>query len=183
MGLSGCYVFLGIVVSVKSVQISVVCVIAVCTISRINHCVWSMGDSETVVAQSQTASMVGYAPVGYASAGYADGSSNVVSEATGEISNSAAPADATFLSPDFSNVGDGIADTSLVQESHVGTGNEAVESSQTAGYDSSANGPAVVGSVENGSVSENAGGAVDEQQYVDGSGMSSWACCVAIFSL
>ncbi|XP_024018416.1 pre-mRNA-processing factor 39 isoform X1 [Morus notabilis] len=107
---------------------------------------WSMGDSETVVAQSQTASMVGYEPVGYASAGYADGSSNVVSEAT---------------------------DSSLAQESHVGTGNEAVESSQTAGYDSSANGPAVVGSVENGSVSENAGGAVDEQQYVDGSVMST----------
>lgn len=81
-----------------------------------------------------------------------------------------------FFCRDFSNVGYGQVDNSLVQESHAGTGNEAAELSQAAGYDSSANGSAVVASVENGIALENPGGAVDEQQYADGTGMSCWAC-------
>ncbi|KAL5562004.1 hypothetical protein UlMin_031751 [Ulmus minor] len=149
-----------------------------------------MGDSETVVTQTPT--IVGYASAGYTSTGYADGNSNVTdsgalpSEATGEISTSEVP--------DGSGVVDGSA-YGLGQESHVATteksgvglvdhsgnvsayGNESMESSQVAGYDSSAtaNGTAVAGSgipVENADASDNMGGAVDEHQYLDNSALS-----------
>ncbi|PON66832.1 Tetratricopeptide-like helical domain containing protein [Trema orientale] len=140
-----------------------------------------MGDSETVVAQ--TSSMTGYTSAGYTSTGYADGTSNVASEAgglpsesAGEISTSAAPAVANFSGHGGSDAGDKNDYNSLMQESHVSTGNEVTDPSQAAGYDSSVNGTAVLGSVisiENGNASDNAGGAVDAQQYVDGSALSA----------
>ena len=127
-------------------------------------------ESEAVVAQ--TASVMGYASTGYTSTGYADASLNVasdagplpLSESAAEISTSTAPAETGFPAPDGNAYGS-------VQESHVTTGNDAAEPSQTAGYDSAVNGTSAVGSVENGDASDGVAG--DAQHYVDGSGMSS----------
>ena len=158
-----------------------------------------MGDSETVV--TQTSSVTGYASAGYTSTGYADGSSHVApeavglpSESAGEMSTSAVHVDANVSAHDGSNTVDKNDYNSLMQESNVGVGNEPMDSSQAAGYDSAVNGTAVTGSVvsgENGNASENVGGAVDAQQYVDGSGMSGacyvmlllhkWDCCSFLF--
>ncbi|XP_015901156.2 pre-mRNA-processing factor 39-1 isoform X3 [Ziziphus jujuba] len=164
-----------------------------------------MGDSEAVVAQ--TSAVMGYTSTGYTSTGYADVNPNIPhnagalpSEASGEISTSAAPADVSHSAPDSSSLGDGNSYTvdsiTVMQESHVGSGNEmktavaaidssgnvaaveneAINSSQAAGYGSSVNGVAGAGtvmSVDNGDASDRVGGAVHEQQYVDGSAMSA----------
>lgn len=162
-----------------------------------------MGDSETVVAQ--TSAVMGYTSTDYTSTGYADASLNIThdvaalpSEATGEISTSAAPADVSHSALGGSSLGDGntytVDSNTVMQESHVGTvneiktavaaidssgnvaalENEAINSSQAGGYGSSVNGVAGVGtvmSVDNGDASDSVGGAVHEQQYVDGSGI------------
>ncbi|XP_062079656.1 pre-mRNA-processing factor 39-1 isoform X2 [Humulus lupulus] len=137
-----------------------------------------MGDSETVVAH--TSSVSGYASAGYSSTGYADESSNVASDAgglpsasAGEISTSAASTAAAFAADDGSNASEKNDYNSLMQASEASTGIEAMDSSQATGYDTSVNGTAVLGSVENGNASDNVGGAMDAQQYVDGTAMST----------
>ncbi|KAF3436089.1 hypothetical protein FNV43_RR23181 [Rhamnella rubrinervis] len=162
-----------------------------------------MGDSETVVAQ--TSAVMGYTSTGYTSTGFADVGPNIVheagvlpSEAAGEISISAAPTDVPHSVPGGSTLGYNVESDSQMQEPHVGNinetkttvgvidssgnvaalENEAINSSQTAGYGSTVNGTGVSGevtimSVNNGDASDGVGGAVHEQQYVDGSAMSA----------
>ena len=69
-----------------------------------------MGDSETVVAQ--TSAVMGYTSTGYTSTGFADVGPNIIheagalpSEATGEISISAAPTDLPHSVPGGSTLG------------------------------------------------------------------------------
>lgn len=107
-----------------------------------------MGISDTAVAQ--TSSVTGFVSAGYASTGYAD-ATTTVPEASASNIETGAP--------------------------NSGEGNEAVEPNQAAGYDSSVNGGADMGMVENGDVSENVAGAGVEQQYVDGSGMFFYVRC------
>ncbi|KAM6565039.1 hypothetical protein CsatB_025037 [Cannabis sativa] len=124
-----------------------------------------MGDSETVVAH--TTSMSGFVAAGYnSSTGYADESSNVAS--ADEISTSTASTIAAFSADDGSNASEKNDYNSLMQASEATTGVEAMDSSQATGYDTSVNGTA-----ENGTVTDNLGGAMDAQQYVDGTAMSS----------
>ncbi|KAF4387058.1 hypothetical protein G4B88_024630 [Cannabis sativa] len=124
-----------------------------------------MGDSETVVAH--TSSMSGFVAAGYnSSTGYADESSNVAS--ADEISTSTASTIAAFSADDGSNASEKNDYNSLMQASEATTGVEAMDSSQATGYDTSVNGTA-----ENGTVTDNLGGAMDAQQYVDGTAMSS----------
>lgn len=159
-----------------------------------------MGDSETVVAQTSSV-------MGYTSSGYTDVGANIVHEAgtlpsvsSGGISTSAVPTDVPHSVSSSSTLGDGIAynmdSDSLMQESHVGTANEAktavgainssgndaaveneaINSSQTAGYGSTVNGTGVsaegaITSVDNGDASGGVSGAVHEQHYMDGSGI------------
>ena len=149
----------------------------------------SMGDSETVVAE--TSSVMDYTSAGYANTGYADPNANDAPNASGF-----APADATYTVPAVSSSsGDGntysMDPNSVTQEAPAvgatdgndnvaGTENVAVGSSQAAVY-GSVNGNVAceagnVMSAENGNSLGVVSGAAAGQEYVDISGMYYLAC-------
>ncbi|XP_050366846.1 pre-mRNA-processing factor 39-1 [Argentina anserina] len=135
-----------------------------------------MGDSETVVAQ--TNEVMGYASAAYTTTDYSDPSSNITQEGI------SAPVSG-------SNAGDGntysVDSDSVMQEApsyatyeaqpaaahaggNVSSSEHEIMASQTAVYDSSANG--IVSSAENGDASDNKAGSVDTP-LVDGSAKSA----------
>ncbi|KAF8388287.1 hypothetical protein HHK36_026953 [Tetracentron sinense] len=158
-----------------------------------------MGDSETVVAQ--TSAVMDYTSTDYTSLDYTDASSNAVPvvgtlapEATEDSIASAIPTDVPYAVPDGSCLGDGITYTtdpnSVVQEAPVISIYEAKpvvgvtdtsENVVSQDYDSYVNGNGVI-EVKNfpetvngeiGNASNDAGGAAAEQQFGDGSAIST----------
>ena len=163
-------------------------------------CSLSMGDSETIVAQ--TSEFMRYTSAGYVSSGYADSSTNLIphpgvflSVITGDFK----------VTPIYADMSDGNAyvtdPNSIQQGNHVGevdeamvsvgvtdhsqnnavSENSAMETAEVVSHDSSLNGSvaAVLDnafSVENGNAVENTNEASEEQHFVDGSGM-----CLSFF--
>lgn len=178
-------------------------ILAVSTV-ELKVCSSSMGDSETLVAE--TSAVMSYNSAGYTNAAYADAGTNAVPDASafasGTTGGYVAPgqsADAAYSVP---GVADGNAynmDPNAVMQQAPGVGapgsgdnvatseNEAMGSSQAAGYNSM-NGNVVneagnATSTENGTSLGIESGAAAGQELVDGSGMyvfSGMVSCRAV---
>lgn len=175
-------------------------ILAVSTV-ELKVCSFSMGDSETLVAE--TSAVMSYNSAGYTNAAYADAGSNAVPDASafapgtgGDYAASGQSADAAYSVP---VVADGNAynmDPNAVMQQAPGVGsgdnvapseNEAVGSSQATGYNSM-NGSVIneagnATSTENGTSLGIESGAATGQELVDGSGMyifSGMVSCHAV---